>query len=248
MSDPGIMPVVELSPEEVDEQQQVINACNTILRKAAKKVYGHSTPLFVRELRDQYRKDPKSLGKLGKKIRSPLEEMHSREETIIAAYIRMAKELCTSFHITYRHSLPGLDLAEYMAVARCAIWEAMYSYTGSNKLSTYVYHCIKNALISMCRKESTKEKLSETIRNRYWDFFRDPNAEEEAEEHPLDLRKAIEQAGLTKTERQVIDVFLINGKKFGVINERTGRYYTRPAMNKFFNDACTKIRTVLEAA
>ena len=104
----------------------------------------------VLRLRDDFKKGRCNLRR-SPDARGVMEQLIKIEERIIHGYILVGHSLFMAFDKDNVQKRSGTVFLDYVQEGLMAIYEAMYTFNGKNRFSTYVYSCIKHRLISFVR-------------------------------------------------------------------------------------------------
>lgn len=243
------MTVVKLTNEETAAYEQIMAEAQLPLQNAAQQLYEDSSPKSVKELRNLYRRLPWAV--VDKDAVAALERLRDIETTVIGAYIRMGAELAFAFHGGHKQN--GVDEEEFLLEARMAIWDAIYTYTGVQKFSTYVYWCIKNRLITFTRSVLLHSGVNHRQVGEHTIYrlheIKDVPASEPAEEseETQQMRQILAETELTPLERGLVEAHLNQDREYRsrlceTTNPTTGDPYTRQALSQTFLKACKKLK------
>jgi len=176
-------------------------------------------------------------------------QLRELESEILAAYVRVPYEWCTKYEYTNRDAFPEVGLEDYQSQAEMAIWDAMYTFDGSQQFSTFVYCCVRNYLVNYVRKLSRRREVMSHLGQKTLSLV----AREDNDLSGLEsMREAVATADLTPIERELIEAHLDGKRGYRSqlerekrINPDTGRPYTRAWLGQIFKNACEKCQQTL---
>jgi DNA-directed RNA polymerase specialized sigma24 family protein len=154
-----------ITPIDVPEDQKLelesfmAKAFGTLLAAAnerASNLQVMADATRVLRLRDDFKKGRCNLR------RSPdaagvMKRLIEIEQTVIAGFIRVGHSLFVAFDTHGAEQRPGVIFGDYVQEGSHGIYDAMYTFSGEGRFSTYAYYCMKNRLSSFVRKEENKE-------------------------------------------------------------------------------------------
>jgi DNA-directed RNA polymerase specialized sigma subunit len=151
--DYGTIQPIDLTDGEKEKLESFMAKAFVTLSAEAKERYGFP---HVLRLRNDYK-----LGRCNLR-RSPdakgvMEQLSLMEERIMSGYIKVGHALFTAFSTNGSERRPGVTDCDFIQEGAHAIFDAMYTYNGKNRFSTYVYYCVKNRLVSFSRKEEKSD-------------------------------------------------------------------------------------------
>ena len=155
---------IKSSEGQTQKLEELMTSAFEAFRHAAIENYGERNESSnVRRLRDDFKAKRISL-QYNSRARQLMLEMIASEELILASYINLGRKLCMAFLSTDER--PGTTIDDYLQEARSAIYDAMYTFKGTNAFSTYVYWCIKNKLVDFVRTERQANGQRPTVPHR----------------------------------------------------------------------------------
>lgn len=151
--DYGAIQPIDLKDGEKEKLESFMAKAFVTLSAEAKERYGFP---HVLRLRNDYK-----LGRCNLR-RSPdakgvMERLSLIEERVLAGYIKVGHALFTAFATNGSERRPGVTECDFIQEGAHAVFDAMYTYNGENRFSTYVYYCVKNRLINFSRKEEKSD-------------------------------------------------------------------------------------------
>ena len=145
MADFGtIKPIILEEAEKMSLEHFMAKAFQTLSDESEER-HGES---HVLRLRNDYK-----VGRCNLR-RSPdaagvMEKMIEIELTIIAGFIRVGHGLYSAFET------PGVTYGDCVSLGSHAIYDAMYTFDGSTRFTTYAYRCIKNRILTFVKNEES---------------------------------------------------------------------------------------------
>jgi RNA polymerase sigma factor (sigma-70 family) len=151
--DYGTIQPIDLTDEEKESLESFMAKAFVTLSAEAKERYGFP---HVLRLRNDYK-----LGRCNLR-RSPdakgvMEQLSLIEERIVSGYIKVGHPLFTAFVTSGSERRPGVTDSDFIQEGAHAIFDAIYTFNGKNRFSTYVYFCVKNRLVDFSRKEEKSD-------------------------------------------------------------------------------------------
>lgn len=249
MRDYDIFNPVVPTVEEVEELETTMADLYNAASLVSVELYGKDTS--TTRLRDEYKKDQSVLSEEDyPNTKRLMDQVIGMESRIISSFILAIKSLCDSFHLN-SEKRPGVIYGDYLQTAVMGLYDAIYTYDGSNHFTTYIYSVVKNRLVNFVRNEQAavhSEMRSGSLIAH--PEYTDTNVEQR--ETCLMMKIAIAQAPLNTVERQVIEYFMAHGRgslsEFATTHKSpaTGNYYSKQRIGQIYLEACEKIRSQLE--
>lgn len=229
--DYGHLKPVNLTDEQKFELEFIMLCSFEVLSEEA-KMLGVSK---IVKLRDDFKKGKISLSQ---DAVIAIENMKDIEEITIAAFIKLGNSLYNSF-------AKVVSTEDCVQEGMLAIYDAMYTYNGSNRFSTYANCCIKNRVIALYRVEAKKEQ---NIHVMCMDEFGN-DEDVVAKEFEL-MRETIKITPLNPLERTIVEGKLLRGRDFTndfmespeSIKPSTGKRMTRQRVSQIYIKACEKLK------
>jgi DNA-directed RNA polymerase specialized sigma24 family protein len=147
---------IEMSSEDKIALDNQIASVNSVLKKKA-EMFGFVSVMLLR-------KAYKHGEKFDAETKACFNELESLENTVFAVYGKIGNMLASSFFTNSRFDRPHLDECDFVQEANLAIFDAMYLYNGSSKLSTYCYILVKQRMIGFVRMEEIHSRIGMDIK------------------------------------------------------------------------------------
>lgn len=158
MSDYGNIKPTDLDEETKLRHEKFMADSFVLLGKCAKE-----RGMGVKELRNEF-KAGRCVLTHSPRAKGVMLDMIALEETVVAAWIKMLHTLIVSFDNVGQTQRPGVTFLDYVQEAAWGIYDAQYTFTGSDRFSTYAYWCAKNRLISFVRQEERTSGISQAVK------------------------------------------------------------------------------------
>lgn len=140
-----IMEIVELTEEQKVDLEAALAHRHFLLKKAAEQILGEDSPAAIKRLR--------RVPDLPETVIRIIEEINEMAPQVDAQYIRVVLPLVKAYHVLTAQKCKGLEEDDFLQEAHIAIFDAMFTYNGRTRFSTYVYHCVKRHLASSQNQE-----------------------------------------------------------------------------------------------
>ena len=149
------------SQEEVSELETKMTYAHEVLSHCAIEWFNFPN---VKKLRNNYKKGQMpSLRTSNARAKRVLDELISLETDIISCFIKLGTKMCMR-HFKCGRNRIGVQFTDYVNECAFAIYDAMYTYNGKSKFTTYSQWCMKNRLVDFVRKEDTVNGFTQEIR------------------------------------------------------------------------------------
>lgn len=149
MADFGLLEPICLDNDQIKILEKEMADGFAILRECSGKFYKFAN---VKKLRDEYKSGDLDLSSEPIALLA-LCNLQSLEKKIIAGFIKLAKSVWNY----------NLDIGDCVQECALGIYDAMYTYNGSVRFSTYVTTIMKNRIISILRKENRANGINRLI-------------------------------------------------------------------------------------
>lgn len=206
----------------------------------ANDLYGEPS---VKRLRDDYT-NGRHVFRFDADAKDKMLRLLELEPLVLRAFVRETTNLVNSFWMTHRSEYPHLDESDYFQEACISILNATYSYDGSTRFSTYVYHAVKNHLTCVVRRE----KANVMSATDCGDISLDRQVGHMGNIDAEMVRLAMDDAELTETEYRLVDAHMKGDNNLRArmaadeINPSTGDPWTRQRLSQVFLGALDKIK------
>lgn len=203
MSSFDIFKPVTTSPQRIAELEEIMADAYDVLRETALVIHYNDDPRFIKKMRNDWKTGKLSLHNRPQTLQA-LQAINNIESEVLASFIKCSTEMCKAFYFANRKTKIGLTIDDLYNEAACAIYDAMYTFKGGNRFSTYCVYCIKNHLIEVLRKENNLANSNHRVEFDDESIKRVPAPHNDNITELADLSSLVNQIDLTPTEENVV--------------------------------------------
>lgn len=158
----GLYKPILPSEKEVSELESKMAHAYGVLSHCAIEWFNFAN---IKKLRNQYKKGlMPTLNTSNPRAKRVLDELISLETHIISCFIKLGAKMCMRHYKAGKRRI-GLQYVDYVNECAFAIYDAMYTFNGKHKFTTYSTWCMKNRLIDFARQEDSINGFTQVIRN-----------------------------------------------------------------------------------